>query len=159
MNPILLVDSYKTHHTRMYPEGMTKLYSNLTPRRSRIPGVNGVVWFGLQHFIYTYLIKAFNEEFFGTEEQRATGWFKGRILRQYEKFNPVDTQHIGNLWELGYLPIDIKALPEGTVCPIGVPCMTITNTHPDFAWLVNYLETLISCMLWQPVTSELQVIM
>ena len=40
-----------------------------------------------------------------------------------------------------------------SLVPIGVPCLTITNTHPDFGWLVNYLETLISCSLWQPITS------
>lgn len=40
-----------------------------------------------------------------------------------------------------------------SLCPIGVPLLTITNTRPEFAWLVNYVETLMSCMLWQPITS------
>lgn len=53
----------------------------------------------------------------------------------------------------GYLPIRIKALPEGSVCPIRVPMMTITNTLPEFFWLTNYLETIISCTLWMPCTS------
>lgn len=155
MNPLLLVDFYKPHHNRMYPEGMTKLYSNLTPRKSRILGVNHVVWFGLQHFCLEYLIKAFDEEFFLTES-RAEGFneeYRETIIKEYSKHIPVDTKHIEALWDLGYLPIEIKALEEGTKVPIGVPCLTITNTHPDFAWLVNYLETLISCMLWQPITS------
>ncbi len=153
MNPMAFVDFYKPHHHPMYPEGMTKLYSNLCPRKSRIPGINSVVWFGFQHFAIEYLIKRFNEDFFGSEFERKNKWAKGKMLKEYEKVIPIDTKHIGDLWELGYLPIEIKALPEGTLCPIGVPCMTITNTHPDFAWLVNYLETLISCMLWQPITS------
>jgi nicotinamide phosphoribosyltransferase len=63
------------------------------------------------------------------------------------------TAHIEALHDLGYLPIEIKALEEGTLCPIGVPMLTITNTHPDFAWLVNYLESLLSCSLWQAMTS------
>lgn len=69
MNPLLYVDSYKIHHTKMYPEGMTKLYSNFTPRKSRIPGIESVVTFGLQHFIKEYLIDKFNKEFFGMNEK------------------------------------------------------------------------------------------
>jgi len=145
LNPLLLADFYKIHHFRMYPDGMTKLYSNFTPRKSRIEGVNDVVVFGIQHFVLEYMIKAFNEDFF------AKSWES--IQEEYNRHCDVDSEHIHDLHKLGYMPIEIKALDEGTLCPIGVPMMTITNTHPDFAWLVNYLETLISCMLWQPITS------
>lgn len=61
--------------------------------------------------------------------------------------------HIEELHDLGYLPIRIKALPEGTLCPIRVPALTFINTHPDFFWLTNYFETLISTTLWLPMTS------
>lgn len=152
LNPLLYVDSYKIHHNRQYPEGMTKLYSNLTPRKSRMEGVNGVVTFGIQHFVLEYLIKQFNEEFFNLNGQR-NKQIKDVVIMQYQRHCQVDTKHIEALWDLGYLPIEIKALDEGTICPIGVPMLTITNTHPDFGWLVNYLETLMSCMLWQPITS------
>lgn len=145
MNPLLLVDFYKPHHNKMYPDGMTKLYSNFTPRKSRIPGVDKVVFFGLQHFILKYLIEVFNEEFFVKS--------KKYVVSEYTRHIPIDVAHIEALHDLGYLPIEIKALEEGTQVPIGCPCLTITNTHPDFAWLVNYLETLMSCMLWQPITS------
>ena len=50
-NPLLLVDSYKTNHNQMYPEGTTMIYSNLTPRKSRIPGIDKVVVFGIQYMI------------------------------------------------------------------------------------------------------------
>lgn len=155
MNPLLLVDSYKIHHTRMYPEGMTKLYSNFTPRKSRMQGVDKVVVFGIQHFVLKYIIKQFNEQFFRISD-RTESWdksLKESIISEYKRHCNVDITHIEALWDLGYLPIEIKALDEGTLCPIGVPMLTITNTHPDFGWLVNYLETLISCMLWQPITS------
>lgn len=159
MNPLLLVDSYKIHHYPMYPEGMTKLYSNGTCRKSRIQGVDKVVVFGIQHFIKEYLIDRFNRDFFGHRE-----WYNGKEMRQhvgnkkamieeYKRHCPVDAKHIEALYDLGYLPIEIKCLDEGTLCPIGVPMLTITNTHPDFGWLVNYLETLISCSLWQSYTS------
>ncbi len=154
MNPLLLTDFYKVHHQKMYPEGMTLLYSNFTPRKSRIPGIDKVVFFGLQHFCLEYLIKAFNKEFFNPDgsEVRFTEE-RDLIIEEYKKHIGVDTKHIKALWDLGYLPIEIKAVPEGTLVPIGVPCFTIKNTHPDFAWLTNYLETLISAMMWQPITS------
>lgn len=164
-NPLLLVDSYKVNHQRMYPDGMTKLYSNFTPRKSRIKGVNEIVVFGTQHFILEYLIKGFDEYFFykgaramskdmlGDKYDEFCQVVKNRVIEEYARHCPVDTKHMEDLWDLQYLPIEIKALEEGTLCPIGVPCLTITNTHPKFAWVVNYLETLLSCMMWQPITS------
>lgn len=145
MNPLLLVDSYKIHHHTMYPDGMVKLYSNGTCRKSRIPGVDKVVVFGIQYFVKKYLMDAFTKDFFKKD------W--STIKAEYERHCPVDTTHIEALHKLGYLPIELKALPEGSQCPIGVPMLTITNTHDDFGWLVNYLETLISCSLWQAYTS------
>lgn len=146
MNPLIYTDFYKVHHHKMYPEGTTMIYSNLTPRKSRMKGVNHVVVFGIQHFILKYLVGKFSKEFF------CQPW--GAIETEYKEFIPLeDISHIEKLHKLGYLPIEIKALEEGTLCPIGVPMLTIKNTHPDFYWLTNYLETLMSCQLWQPITS------
>ena len=146
MNPLLLVDNYKLDHFRMYNPGLTKLYSNLTPRQSRIAGIDGVVVFGIQHFIKKYLIKKFNKKFFNKPLEK--------VLEEYKKHVKLDSyNHIIYLHKLGYLPIELKALQEGTVCPIGVPLLTITNTNSNCAWLVNYLETLISTQLWQTITS------
>ncbi len=165
MNPLLLVDYYKTEHNKMYPKGITMVYSNLTARKSRLKGVDKVVFFTLQHFIKEYLIKLFNKEFFKKEDiisyASLTGWSNERaserikkdIIEEYKRHINVDTKHIEALWDLGYLPIEIKAVEEGTQVPIGVPMLTIKNTHPDFAWLTNYLETLMSCQLWQGITS------
>ena len=80
-----------------------------------------------------------------THEKQLLGTFLGP--------NNVGTRHIEELHDLGYLPIRIKALPEGTLCPIRVPALTFINTHPDFFWLTNYFETLISATLWLPMTS------
>jgi nicotinamide phosphoribosyltransferase len=145
MTPILYTDYYKTEHHRMYPEGTTMIYSNLTPRKSRIKGINSIVVFGIQHLIKKYFLGKFQTNFFDKKWEE--------IDEEYKYAVNVDTTHIKKLHELGYLPLKIKALPEGSRCPIKVPCMTIRNTHPDFYWLTNYLETLISCQLWQPMTS------
>lgn len=145
MTPIIYTDYYKTEHFRMYPEGTTMIYSNLTPRKSRIEGVDNIVVFGIQHFIKKYLLGKFQENFFKLPWEE--------VRDEYKYAVNTSTAHIKALHELQYLPLEIKALPEGTLCPIRVPCMTIRNTHPDFYWLTNYLETLISCQLWQPMTS------
>lgn len=129
----------------MYPDNTTLIYTNGTPRKSRIPGIEGVIVFGFQKFIKHFLIDKFDKEFFGVP------W--SYVENDYKFAIPVDTARIKQLHELGYLPLEIKALPEGMRCPIRVPCMTIKNTQPDFFWLTNYLETLISCETWQPMTS------
>ena len=55
---------------------------------------------------------------------------------------PVD--HIAALHDLGYLPVRIKALPEGSRVNIKVPLFTVRETRKEFAWLTNYLETVLS---------------
>ena len=145
MTPIIYTDFYKTEHFRMYPEGTTMIYSNLTPRKSRLEGVNSIVVFGIQHFIKKYLLGKFQTEFFDRP------W--AAIDEEYKYAIGTDTAHIKRLHDLKYLPIEIQALPEGVRCPIQVPCMVMWNTLPDFYWLTNYLETLISCCVWQPMTS------
>ncbi len=145
MNPLLYVDFYKTEHFKQFPKGTTLIYSNLTPRKSRMKGVDKVVVFSIQHFIKKYLISKFNENFFARKKEA--------VIAEYKEHINVDTKHIEALHDLGYLPIEIKALPEGSLCPIGVPLLTIKNTHKDFGWLTNYLETLMSCQIWQPITS------
>ncbi len=165
IQPALQTDYYKVNHHRMYKDGTSKIYSNLTPRKSRMEGVNNIVVFGIQYFILEYLIKQWNEEFFLTTsplapETRKSKYFKDKVISQYKRMmdytlgkDSVTTKHLEDLWDLGYMPLEIKALPEGTLCPIGVPCLTITNTVDHAYWLVNYLETIMSCILWQPMTS------
>ena len=65
----------------------------------------------------------------------------------------IDMKHIEDLWEIGYLPIKIKALPEGSRVNLRVPMFTIVNTIPEFFWLTNYLETVISAEVWKSCTT------
>jgi nicotinamide phosphoribosyltransferase len=64
-----------------------------------------------------------------------------------------DVTHFEKLHDLGYLPIHVKGIEEGTLVPMKVPVLTIYNTHPDFYWVTNYLETILSNLLWKPMTS------
>ncbi len=150
--PVLLTDGYKLGHRTMYPEGIERVLSNLTARSSRVAGQDHVCFFGLQFFLQRYLEGAFQEAFFDQDVDQVCEEYERRILA-YLGPNSVGTDHIRALHELGYLPLEIRAFPEGSRVPIGVPMLTIENTHDDFAWLVNYLETLLSCVLWMPITS------
>lgn len=150
----LLTDGYKLDHRRQYPEGTEYVYSNWTPRSCHYypEAEEGAVVFGIQYFIKEYLMKQFQEDFFNKPKDVAVAEFKRRV-DTFLGPNNVGTRHIEELHDLGYLPIRIKALPEGTLCPIRVPALTFINTHPDFFWLTNYFETLISATLWLPMTS------
>lgn len=152
ISPLILTDFYKTIHHRCYAEGMTKLVSYWTPRMSRKEHMDKVVMFGLQPFLKKYLIEYFNENFFNKDKEAVVSEYKRIISKTMGDF-AADTKHIEALHDLGYLPIEIKAVAEGSRVNIKTPMIEITNTHKDFAWLVNYLETFMSCNIWQPMTS------
>lgn len=151
---ILLTDGYKLGHHFQYPKGTEMVYSNWTPRSCKYfpEASEGSVVFGIQYLVKEYLIKQFNENFFNLPKAQAIMEFHDRV-DNFVGISNVGIGHIEALYDLGYLPIEIKALPEGSVCPIRVPMMTIKNTLPEFFWLTNYLETLISSVLWLPCTS------
>lgn len=152
MNPILFTDGYKVDHRSQYPAGTTLVYANLTPRKSRMPGVESVVFFGLQYAIRHYLLDAFNRHFFAQPKERVLAQYKRRI-ETYLGPGAITYEHIAALHDLGYMPLEIRALPEGTRVPMRVPMFTIHNTLPEFFWLTNFLETLLSAALWLPCTS------
>lgn len=151
-NPMLLIDFYKAVHSDMLPEKIEKSVSYFTPRMSRVKMWDEVVMFGLQAFIKTYLIEYFDEEFFKLPLEETVGEYE-RVLNAALGKNAFKSKKIENLHKLGYLPIEIKALPEGTKVPMHVPMFEISNTHPDFAWLPQALESLISAELWHPMLS------
>lgn len=149
-NPMLLIDFYKAVHAEMLPENITKSVSYFTPRMSRVKRWDRVVMFGLQGFIKTYLIDYFNEEFFDKSFEEIIYEYK-RIMDASLGKDAYKIDKIESLHKLGYLPIEIVALPEGTIVPMHVPMFGITNTHKDFAWLPQSLESLISAEMWHPM--------
>jgi nicotinamide phosphoribosyltransferase len=149
----LLCDFYKVSHKDQYPQGTEVVYSTWIPRSNKyFPKADKVVAFGFQAFVKKYLVDYFNEHFFNrTKEEVVTEYVR------YIKFtlgveNP-DATHIADLHDLGYLPITVKAVKEGTLVPIKVPMMVVENTNPKFFWVTNYLETIISNEIWLPSTS------
>ncbi|MCX7124499.1 MAG: nicotinate phosphoribosyltransferase, partial [Gammaproteobacteria bacterium] len=156
-NPLTSIDFYKSDHRRQYPDNTTEVYSNFTARSARLgnqPKEENakIVFFGLQYFVKDFLINAWNENFFKKPKDQVIAAYKRRMDFSLGK-DAIDVTHIAALHDLGYLPLKIKALPEGMRVPMGVPVLTIVNTHPDFFWLTNYIETIISSYLWKPTTS------
>lgn len=148
----LLADFYKISHRKLYDRDKGIIYATWTPRKSRIEGINEIIVFGLQGFIKKYLIDYFNENFFNRSKDEVINEYK-RIIKYTLGEDKADTTHLEKLHDLGYLPIRIDALEEGTICPIKCPCVTIQNTHPDFLWITNFIETLFSMEVWKPMTS------
>lgn len=149
----LLADFYKLSHRKQYPKGTTKVYSTLTPRSNKYaPYSDEIVWFGLQYFIKEYLIDRFNKDFFSKPKDEVISEYSRLVEFSLGK-EYAETKHIEELHDLGYLPIKISTLPEGSLVPMRVPVMTIENTHDDFFWLTNFLETILSTSIWLPTTS------
>lgn len=149
INPMLLCDFYKTVHSDMIHPKMTKAMSYYTPRMSRVKRWDKVVMFGVQMFCKTWMIDYFNDHFFSRPEEEVVAEYE-RVLDASLGKGVYSSEKIRKLHRLGYLPIEVIALPEGTMVPVHIPMFGITNTHDDFAWLSQALESLISAEMWYP---------
>ena len=118
INPLTAIDFYKTGHRIQYPKGTTEIYSNFTARSSKLSNfkTNEIVFFGLQYFIKHFLVDIWNKNFFYKPIGEVIGNYKYRMDTSLGK-GVIKTDHIENLHSLGYLPIKIKALPEGSLVP------------------------------------------
>ena len=152
MNALLLTDGYKTGHHQQYPKGTEEVYSNWTPRsNSYAPkGCDKVVSFG-QQYVFTWLHNYFQDHFFSKPKAQVCNEIKEELSLYLG--TDYDVTHYEELHDLQYLPIKIKSLPEGVEVPIRVPMLTVVNTNPKFYWITNFLETILSTTLWQPMTS------
>lgn len=151
INPLLESDFYKQVHWNQYPKGVTKVVSYFVPRMNRLNRVDYIVMFGLQAYLKE-LTEDFNKYFFSRAKEDVIAEYR-RIMNNTLGEGLWGEERIGELHDLGYLPIEVKALPEGARVPIGVPMFEISNTHPRFAWLTNALESVISCEMWHGMIS------
>jgi nicotinamide phosphoribosyltransferase len=150
--PAHQIDFYKSGHIYQYVKDTGLVFSNLTPRSSRIEGVNEVVFFGLQYFIKEYLMGQWQRNFFDKPYEEVQAEYSNRMDSGLGA-GSVGTQHIMALHDLGYLPIEIRAVKEGYKIPLRCPMFVIWNTKPEFYWLTNYLETIMSAVIWGGCTS------
>ena len=175
-NSLYLTDGYKIGHKEMLAPGTTKLYGTWIPRslKHAPKGIDKIVSFG-QQLVWKWIHDEFEENFFYTEKRKnlenpnsstfqnalnmgellelknkALSFSKDMLLYLGMDFNG---EHFEKLWDLGYLPIKVKALPEGIETNPNIPHMTFVNTVDGFAWLTLYLETIVSSLAWKPSTS------
>lgn len=148
----LAADGYKLAHRVQYPEGTTRVYSTWTPRSGKhLPNVKEVVAFGFQGALKE-ITEMFDKQFFSRPKEEVVAEYK-RHVSAYLFTPEVDASHLEELHDLGYLPIEVKALEEGTLVPFRVPMLTVENTVDSMFWLTNYLETILSALLWKPCTT------
>jgi len=140
LTPITRTDSYKASHFLQYPKGATRVSSYIEPRGGEF---EEVVFFGLQAFIKEYLMTPITQ----ADVEAAKNLFEAHG----EPFNYEGWMQIAELPN-GKLPIEIKALPEGTVTQPGIPQVQVVNTDPRFPWLTSYVETALLRAVWYPST-------
>ena len=139
-NLILNTDSYKYSQPYQYPRGTELVYSYIESRGGKW---NETVFFGLQMFLKEYLSKPITQEDIDVAEEIITA--------HGEPF-------YRELWEYilkehnGWLPVVIKAVPEGTVVPTKNVLVTIEPTDPNCWWLSSFLETALLRAVWYPTT-------
>jgi len=150
--PLHMTDAYKTDHRRQLPPMTSHIYENFVPRSSRIPGIEEIVFFGLQYFLKEYLDYGWNRKFFEQPVDKVVRAYRRRLDHLLGK-DAVPMDHVYALHRLGHLPVRICAVPEGTLVPMQVPSFTSESTHDDFAWVPGFLETISSCTVWGPCTS------
>ena len=139
-NIILNVDSYKTSHYLQYPPGSEIVSSYI---ESRGGDYDYAVFFGLQMFIKEYLSQPITANDIDEAEELLTA--------HGVPFNRAGWEYILDIHN-GYLPIEIQAIPEGTVLPISNVLLQAQNTDPACAWLTSYLETALLRAIWYPTT-------
>lgn len=143
-NIILNCDSYKASHFAQYPEGSEFIYYYVESRGGKW---DEVTMFGLQGFNKEYLSKPITQEDIDQADKFLTA--------HGEPFNREGWEYILNEYD-GYLPLEIRAVPEGKTIPGRNVLVTIVNTDPKCYWLGSYVETALLRSIWYGTTVATQ---
>lgn len=150
-------DFYKVSHKAMYNENTKLIFSNLTPRSDKNfqhyadDKARGVIVLGIRRMVMDSMVGMW-KRFFKMKREAAINKFYRRGKVSLGDAAP-SAECWGELHDLGYLPLEIRALPEGILSPIGVPVYTIHNTLEQFFWVTNYVETVMSTESWKTITN------
>ena len=143
MNIILKSDSYKYSHYKQYPPGSEYISSYIEARGSDDPDFNFTLTLGIQAFINEYLLTPFSI---------TDIWEAKTIIEAHGyEFNFDGWKYILDTHG-GYLPLEITALPEGTIVPLSIPLVQIRNTDSKVPWLTSFIETALLRAIWYPTT-------
>jgi nicotinamide phosphoribosyltransferase len=146
-NICFLSDSYKISHYKQYPPGTKRVYSYFESRRgSTYPQTT---FFGLQYWLQQYLAgPVVTQEKIDEADEMFRLHFGGQVFNR-PGWEDILQRHGG------FLPVEIKAIPEGTVVGESNVLMTVENTDDQAYWLTNFLETLL-VQVWYPSTVATQ---
>ena len=146
-NILLLTDSYKPTHWPQYEPGTTRVSSFFESRGGRWPAT---LFFGLQGNLKSYFTgQVVTREKIDEARELLRAHLGSPLLFNREGWEYILREHGGRL------PVEIRAVPEGTIVPVSNVLMTIENTDPRVPWLTNYLETLL-VQAWYPTTVATQ---
>jgi nicotinamide phosphoribosyltransferase len=150
-NSLFYTDGYKIGHKAMLAPGTQYLYGTWIPRSTKHApkGIKKILSAG-QQLTWRWLHDEFQEYFFNQPKDIATDF--ATDMSMYLGL-PFDGKHFEDLHDLGYLPIRVKALPEGIETLPNIPHQTFVNTKAGYAWLTLYLETIVSSLSWKTTTS------
>ena len=138
-NLILSTDSYKLSHFLQYPPDAQFVSAYV---ESRPNGPDEMVqFFGLQAFIMEYLSTPITKA--DIDEAEEIAQLHGLPFNR-EGWEYIWREH------KGILPLEIQALPEGSVVPRGTPLVQVANTDPKLPWLSTYIETALLRAIWYP---------
>ncbi len=139
-NLILNTDSYKASHFLQYPAGVEVVSSYIEARGGQF---KNALFFGLQAFIKETLSKPVTR----ADIDEAEALFAAHGVPFFRQgWEHIVQQHGG------FLPIEIEALPEGSIIPNGNALVQVRNTDPQAYWLTSYLETALLRAVWYPTT-------
>ena len=150
-------DWYKPGHKPMYNQNTKLIFSNLTPRNDKNfahyadKNARGVIVLGLRRMVMDSMVGMW-KKFFKMKREAAVKKF-ARMSKNALGAAAPSAECWGELHDLGYLPVEIRALPEGILSPIGIPVYTIHNTVEKFFWVTNYIETVMSTESWKTITN------
>ncbi|XP_012942330.1 nicotinamide phosphoribosyltransferase [Aplysia californica] len=139
---LLIADSYKVTHHRQYPPNTSIVYSYFESRGGKFPAT---CFFGLQYILKRWLVGQVVTREKIEEAREIFQLHFGQNVFNEEGWNYILEHHNG------YLPLRIKAVPEGTVVPTKNVLFTVENTDPKCYWLTNYFETVL-VQAWYPMT-------
>lgn len=130
-------DGYKISQWKQYPKGATYAMSYAESRG----GADRVKFFGLQYVLKQLEVPTLEDV---EVVKQSVESYTGRTdLFNYEGWKKIA--------EMGYFPLRVRSVPEGSVIPTKQALFTVENTHPDFVWLISWLETQL-LRVWYPTT-------
>lgn len=151
----LNADAYKAGHIYQYPSATQYLMLNLTPRGDKWFNTpletDGVVAFGIQRFVKDYLVDHWNATFFERDKKEAVDEIL-EIMNGVLGADAIKRHHWEELHDLGYLPVAVYSVEEGTIVPMRVPMIIFKNTVEGFHWVAGYLEDAFSAEIWKACT-------